>query len=406
MNKKFMFEIMTLVIVASIVFSPEVVPAAPNRVVHGEKLAATAPTANFTGEPISGLPPLQVGFTDGSTGNPTGWAWYFGDEAFDEPWTQMTTAIEWPARSNHSSVALPDGSIVLMGGYGYDLAFTYLNDVWRSTDQGATWTQMTAAAEWTARNEHTSVVLPDDSIVLMGGWDGSNYLNDVWRSTDQGATWTQMTAAAEWGARGDHSSVALPDGGIVLMGGVRDDISRLSDVWRSTDQGATWTQMNDAALDWTKRFGHTSVALPDGSIVLMGGHFGENDVWRSTDQGATWTQMTPAAEWAARGGHTSVALPDGSIVLMGGENKRTYPNYVKFNDVWRSTDQGATWIQLTAAAEWLPRFDHASVVLPDGSIVLMGGQYLFSDVWRSTNLGANWSTLPDELKIFLPLILR
>ena len=73
MNKKFMFVIMTLVIVVSIVFSPAVVPAAPNRIVHGEKLAATAPTANFTGDPTSGTAPLQVGFSDQSTGNPTGW---------------------------------------------------------------------------------------------------------------------------------------------------------------------------------------------------------------------------------------------------------------------------------------------------------------------------------------------
>jgi hypothetical protein len=106
-----------------------------------------APTANFSADPTGGgPPPLQVQFADQSTGNPTGWAWYFGDEAFDEPWTQMTDAAEWTKRSSHSSVALPDGSIVLMGGSYLDLKHLYLNDVWRSTDQGATWTQMTAAA--------------------------------------------------------------------------------------------------------------------------------------------------------------------------------------------------------------------------------------------------------------------
>ena len=48
--------------------------------------------------------------------------------------------------------------------------------MWRSTDQGVTWTQMTASAEWSGRNAHTSVVLPDGSIVLMGGYNGSNRL--------------------------------------------------------------------------------------------------------------------------------------------------------------------------------------------------------------------------------------
>ena len=319
----------------------------------------------------------------------------------------MTDAIvKWPERSNHSSVALPDGSIILMGGYGYD--FTYLNDVWRSTDQGATWTQMTAAADWPRRNNHTSVALPDGSIVLMGGWDGSNYLNDVWRSEDQGETWTQMTAAAEWGARKDHSSVALPDGSIVLMGGIgRTSVNVIySDVWRSTNQGETWTKIA-ANAPWGSKYEHASVVLPDGSIVLMGGRV-DNDVWRSTNQGETWTPMTAAAEWDGRNNHSSVALSDGSIVLMGGGcvvESALRP----VNDVWHSTDQGATWTQMTAAAEWSIRSGHSSVVLPDHSIILMGGTGYVgyrNDVWRSTNLGANWIPLPDGLKLFLPLILR
>lgn len=35
--------------------------------------------ANFTGSPISGVPPLSVQFTDTSTGSPTEWRWNFGD---------------------------------------------------------------------------------------------------------------------------------------------------------------------------------------------------------------------------------------------------------------------------------------------------------------------------------------
>ena len=229
------------------------------------------------------------------------------------------------------------------------------------------WTPMTTAAEWSARESHTSVTLPDGSIVLMGGDDGVKR-NDVWRSTNQGATWTEMTAAAAWSARSAHTSVVLPDGSIVLMGGYNGS-SREDDVWRSTDQGATWIEMTDDA-PWVARNAHTSVALPDGSIVLMAGYTGtsyKNDVWRSTDQGATWTQMTAAAEWAGRTSTTSVALPDGSIVLMGGYTGSTYKN-----DVWRSTNQGATWTQMTAAAGWAARTSPSSVALPGGSILLIG----------------------------------
>ena len=66
---------------------------------------------------------------------------------------------------------------------------------------------------------HSSVVMPDGSIVLMGGWIATALMNDTWRSTDNGATWTQMNASAGGDKKMDHSSVAMPDGSIVLMGG-------------------------------------------------------------------------------------------------------------------------------------------------------------------------------------------
>ncbi|RPI38867.1 MAG: hypothetical protein EHM53_07710, partial [Methanoregulaceae archaeon] len=176
---------------------------------------AKAPSADFIGGPTHGTPPLTVQFTDQSTGSPTGWAWYFGDETYEEPWTLVTASADWSKRYAQSSVMIPDGSIVLMGGR--EEGDILKNDVWRSTDIGATWTQMTPSAGWGMRSGHSSVAMPDGSIVLMGGY-GNGFKNDVWRSTDNGATWTQRTASAEWTPREFHTSIAMPDGSIVLMG--------------------------------------------------------------------------------------------------------------------------------------------------------------------------------------------
>ena len=357
---------------------------------------AAAPVAAFSGTPLSGTAPLPVQFTDASTGSPTGWAWFFGDETYTQAWTQQTASAGWTARSGHTSVAMPDGSIVLMGGYGGGIAYwsggkAFLdkkNDVWRSTDNGATWTQMTANAGWVVREGHTSVAMPDGSIVLMGGSDSGNWgKNDVWRSTDNGATWTQMTANAGWTPRVRHSSVVMPDGSIVLMGGYDNSNIFRNDVWRSTDNGATWTQMT-ASSGWSGRYGPSSVAMPDGSIILIGGyaHGYANDLWRSTDNGATWAYMTQNAGWSVRYAHSSVVMPDGSIVLMGGSNIGG-----GMNDVWRSTDNGATWIQASTSAGWSVRSGQGSVAMPDGSIVLMGGSgngYM-NDTWQLMPVGSS-----------------
>lgn len=138
---------------------------------------------------------------------------------------------------------------------------------------------MTFNAEWTPRRGHASVALPDGSIVLMGGTDASGSKNDVWRSTDNGETWTRLIGNASWSGRNGHASVALPDGSIVLVGGQAAPGSKI-DTWHSTDGGTTWTQLTPDT-DLPARYGHTCVALPDGGIVLMGGQSDgtRNDVW-------------------------------------------------------------------------------------------------------------------------------
>jgi hypothetical protein len=312
----------------------------------------------------------------------------------------INASAGWIARYHHSSVVMPDGSIVLMGGELKGVGGPF-NDVWQSADMGVTWTLMNANAGWQARESQSSVVMPDGSIVLMGGNFGNTNFSDVWRSTNNGATWTRMTANAGWSARGSHSSGVMPDGSIVLMGGwstkvimrgPKDSVINYNDVWKSIDNGATWTLVNSGA-GWSARHDQSTVVMPDGGIILMGGEDFNgrlNDVWRSADQGATWTRVNVSAGWIAREGHSSVVMPDGSIVLMGGANNLT----LLFNDVWRSTDRGTTWILINANASWPVRKGHTSVVLPDSSIVLMGGVNnvtIMKDVWRSTDYGATWT---------------
>ena len=341
------------------------------------------PIPDFSANVRSGAAPLTVSFTDHSL-YATGRAWFFGDENYTAPWTPMNASSGWSGRYSHASVVLPDGSIVLMGGNDYS---SFYHDVWRSIDNGATWALVNASAGWSGRSYHRSVAMPDGSIVLTGGLNSTYHaMNDTWRSTDHGLTWTLMNASPGWSGRYGHSSVVMPDGSIVLMGG-SDSSGFMNDVWRSTDDGATWTLVN-ASAGWSARYEQSSVVVPDGSIVLTGGSNSggyKNDVWRSTDRGATWTRMNASAGWPVRDGHSSVVMPDGRIILMGGRAGSLYKH-----DVWQSTDKGATWTRL-AGAGWSARWLPSSVVMPDGSIVLTGGETgsLVNDTWRLNPVGSS-----------------
>jgi len=352
---------------------------------------------DFSGTPTSGTAPLTVSFRDQSAGSPAGWAWYFGDETYREPWTLVNGSLGTPAnKSGFSIVATPDGSIVLTGGCNHGPGNTCLinNETWRSVNYGKTWTQVNASSGWSPRLGFTSVAMPDNSIILMGGY-GGNYLRDVWVSRDHGSTWTLVnTSGAPWNTRRDFSSVVLPDGSIVMTGGwYKVPQNVFNDTWRSTDQGKTWLLVNGSS-GWSGRLGHSMVALPDGSIVLMGGYcftpapFISNETWRSTDAGRTWALMNPSSGWPARSDPASVAMPDNSIVLMGGVGNTSSSRY---NDTWRSTNYGRTWTLVNASPGWPASEYPHGVVMPDSSIILVvsGGLYdVSNEIWRFIPAGS------------------
>lgn len=301
---------------------------------------------------------------------------------YSGPWVLVNASPGWTTRLAHSSIVMADDSIILMGGL--DGGFNPRNDVWMSTDYGTTWTEMNASAGWTGRDSLSSVATYDGGIVLTGGRiGGTTCLNDTWRSMDKGRTWIRMNASSGWMPRKAHSTVVTSDGTIILTGGYDCTGGPKNDVWKSIDNGATWTQVN-GYTGWFPRFYFSSVRMPDDNIVLMGGDRGGsnllNDVWFSTDKGETWEQRKQNDNngWSARYGPSSVVTPEGSIVLTGGGSVGYR------NDTWQSTDKGETWILKNASSGWAPRTMHTSVAMSDGSIVLMGGGGggTRNDVWR------------------------
>jgi PKD repeat protein len=331
--------------------------------------ASTTVVASFNQNVTSGTVSTDVLFTDTSTGSPTSWRWYFGDENWtQDPWTIVNSSSGFEARKFASMVTLTDGSVLIFGGW--DEASTRYNDTWRSTNNGSTWVRQNASSGWIKRQGATGVALPDGSVLLIGGSDGSNFINDTWRSTDKGVTWTKVNNSGSWEPRAFLTSSTMSDGSVVIMGGVgwNGADQFFNDTWRSTNQGSTWTRMN-ASSGWLARCYLSSSPLPDGSIVMVGGvpAWGTymNDTWRSTDNGATWTRVN-ATGWTKRGGASMSTMPDGSILVVAGEVEAETRDIV-----WRSTDKGSTWNQINSSFDGdVGIYGLAMTVSGDGSVVL------------------------------------
>jgi hypothetical protein len=351
--------------------------------------SAAIPSSDFTSNVTYGSFPLSVQFTDNSLNSPTVWSWFFGDELYNQPWIVVNMTPAFVKRSHFGCVILSDGSIVLMGGI--TTASGLLNDTWRSTDGGKIWTQMNASSGWLKRDELAATVLSDNTIIVVGGGSGA-YYNDTWKSTDAGSTWILVNSSSGWEGRYGHKLVALPDDSVILTGG-RNTTASKNDTWRSTDKGATWVLIN-ASSGWQPRYEHESLALKDGSIIVMGGSASYfKDVWRSTDNGLTWTRINSSVNWGGgtNGGKvmaSSVVMPDGSVLFMGGFNGSA--QYTK--DVWRSGNNGVTWERVNQSPEWNARYGQSSVVTKNGSVLIIGGYYSggdwVRDIWNFTPTGS------------------
>ena len=312
---------------------------------------------------------------------------------------RFTVTDHFPVRSGHQTVML--GSEIYLIGGSTDSGD--LNDVWKSTD-GESWirvlannTNRNSTTQFSRRNGHQSVALKNE-IYVIGGIEGTPpAFNDVWKSTN-GQSWTRVQnngATSTFSARSDHSSVVL-NNEIYVIGGAGSN-----EVWKSAN-GATWTPVlanntSPPATQFSGRGGHSSVVINSGThagIYVIGGFAGSNrvnDVWKSTN-GQSWTRVQnngAASTFSARNGHSSVVL-NNEIYVIGGFNGTN-----RFNDVWKSKD-GKDWTKAQnngATSTFSARNNHSSFVIGNAIYVVGGlgpGNSEFNDIWKSTNGGVTW----------------
>lgn len=268
------------------------------------------------------------------------------------------------------------------------------------------WIEQTGQASWDARKNVVAVKLSDDSILLLGGSNAEEKnMKEVWKSVDEGKSWTAQATPAEWTNQPNFAAVASSSDTVYIMGGgsIKEGLYD-NEVWKSTDEGKSWTKLSNGG--WVARAKFGAVVVSDAGtekIVVMGGDDGSggfgprNDVWSWAPGSSRWNEVSGDAPWPKRRGLAAVSGGN-NIYLMGGVGDDGSGGEVLLNDVWMSTDAGGTWSQKTGNAEWSKRKDFAALVLANGDLVIMGGQVdsgVSSEVWRSSNSGASWTKVSN-----------
>lgn len=192
----------------------------------------------------------------------------------------------------------------------------------------------------------------------IGSNDGLNIVNKVFRSTDDGATWTDVTPPGLGQEGSNDGFLAVGNGDRVYVVNV---FSLTFQLFRSDDRGATWIPLPAPHLpllmhrNWVVPVGESTLhvvveALPPSFLVPPLTLAANEGLWylRSHDRGLTWTvpvQIDPLINFA--GQSNLVADREGThlyVARYADEKGPNEPTYLR--GLWyliASEDGGATW---------------------------------------------------------------
>jgi len=253
----------------------------------------------------------------------------------------------FPKRAYHNMVYL-NKCMYVFGGQTFT---EFRNDVWKSCDEGETWVSL-GNAPWPARAGAAATIYNNEIIVAGGCYNAPNGLlppkrsfrGDVWSSPD-GVKWTQLSPAAEWSARSGPRLVAFQEKLFLVAGerGFTADV-QLKDVWESADGGKTWTLTTDSP-GFSARSGHGVVVSSSGkSLMVVAGWPELHDLWVS-DDAKNWTQTSDSV-WGCSNKSCGKfdfwsLLHKGDLLTMGGSGSSSTFGKL-YADTWAEPDPTAT----------------------------------------------------------------
>jgi photosystem II stability/assembly factor-like uncharacterized protein len=234
----------------------------------------------------------------------------------------------------------------------------------------------------------------------------------VWKTTNAGRTWLPIFDSQPIASIG-AVAVASSNPNVVYVGtgeaDMRSQISYGNGMYKSTDAGRTWTHLG---LDDTRQIGKVIIdpQNPDVVFVAALGHvYGANPdrgVYRSRDGGATWQKVLFKSNDV---GAIDLAFDPGNSQTVYASLWNTRrppwsiypPSYGPGSGLYKSTDGGANWQQLTSGlpADGVGRIGIA-VAPSNRSRVYAIVDSKEGGLFRSDDAGAAWSRASGDSRIW------
>ena len=256
--------------------------------------------------------PFRGGRANAATGIPSQPLTYFAGYTGGGVWRTDDAGINWRNISDGFfksssigaiAVAPSDPNVIYVGSGEFAVrgqSSTYGDGMYRSTDQGRTWSRigLTNSKQISAVRVHPTN--PDYAYVAVLGdrWKGTPD-RGIYRTMDGGKTWTQLLK----GENATSGAVDLsmdPTNPRILYAAMWDFERKPwfvrsggagCGIWKSLDGGETWNRLSEGLPKLMGKIGVTvSPANPDRLYAIVEAENG--GLYRSDDAGKNWRMMT------------------------------------------------------------------------------------------------------------------
>lgn len=273
-------------------------------------------------------------------------------------------------RAVHTATLLPNGQILIAGGYGNTTGntesatfFTSAELLTDSIDSGGGISDSSTGSMNHARYNHTATLLPSGLVLVAGGNDGTGDITECELYNPATGTWSVTGSMAT--AREAHTATSLPNGKVLVTGGGNGTTS--CEIYDPS--AGTWS--TTGSMHYARTY-HTAVLLQCSGEVLVAGGGDAGDASTSAElynpETGTWT-VTGSMNIARTTQGMNLLPISGKVLVDGGLD----PSYSALSSAELYDPTSGTWSMAAPMANEHGGEQHTSTLMPNGKVLVVGG---------------------------------